>query len=141
MREMRKWMCRDERGQDLVEFAIAVPLLLLILGGVFDLGRSMNNYIIITNAAREAVRYASHFPDDADEGFIKKAAIREAAASGVALLPGEITVIGLNRSHGLPIEVRIEREFPTFLGSVTGVGGLTLRARAEMIVFGRDTGE
>ena len=138
MKKKRKRMWRDERGQDLLELAIVMPLLFIILAGVFDLGRSMNNYIIITNAAREGARYASHWPGATFEDRIKQATIDEAAESGVALLPANIAVLGLNAAAGLPIEVRIERQFPFLMGSIIGMGEVTLRARAEMIVFGGD---
>lgn len=46
------------RGQSLVEFALVVPLFLLLLFGLFDLGRGVFAYNAIQNAAREAVRLA-----------------------------------------------------------------------------------
>ena len=47
---------RHSRGQSLVEFALALPLLILLLMGIFDLGRAVYAYNTIANAAREAVR-------------------------------------------------------------------------------------
>ena len=49
---------RRGRGQALVEFALIVPLFILILLAVFDLGRGVFMYTSITNAAREAARLA-----------------------------------------------------------------------------------
>ena len=49
-------MKRSERGANLVEFAIVLPLLVLILAGLADLGRAFYNYMVITNAAREGAR-------------------------------------------------------------------------------------
>jgi hypothetical protein len=46
------------RGQSLVEFALVIPLFLLILIGVFDLGRGVFAYNTLTNAAREGARMA-----------------------------------------------------------------------------------
>lgn len=45
------------RGQSLVEFALVLPLLVLIVFGVLDLGRAFYALITITNAAREGARY------------------------------------------------------------------------------------
>jgi len=42
----------------LVEFALVLPLLLLMLVGIADLGRAFTTYIAITNAAREGCRVA-----------------------------------------------------------------------------------
>jgi Flp pilus assembly protein TadG len=47
-----------ERGQALVEFALAIPLLILILLGIFDLGRAVYASSTLNNAAREAGRLA-----------------------------------------------------------------------------------
>ena len=44
-------------GQALLETALVLPLLLLIIMGVFDLGRGIYAYNVISNSAREAARY------------------------------------------------------------------------------------
>lgn len=50
---------RDRRkGQALVEFALVIPLFLLLLVGLFDLGRAVFAYNTLTNAAREGARIA-----------------------------------------------------------------------------------
>src|SRR3954468_656604 len=49
---------RRGRGQALVEFALVIPLFLLILMAVFDFGRAVFAYNSVTNAAREGTRFA-----------------------------------------------------------------------------------
>lgn len=49
---------RRKRGQALVEFALILPIFLLILLAVFDLGRAVFAYNSVTNAAREGARLA-----------------------------------------------------------------------------------
>ena len=49
---------RRDRGQSLVEFALILPIFLLFLFGIIDLGRGVYAYNTIQNAAREAVRVA-----------------------------------------------------------------------------------
>jgi Flp pilus assembly protein TadG len=49
-------MIRDERGQSLIEFAVILPLLLLLLCGMFDFGRLMYAYMQLNNVAQETVR-------------------------------------------------------------------------------------
>jgi Flp pilus assembly protein TadG len=49
---------RSERGQSLVEFALILPIFVLVLAGLFDLGRAVYAYNTISNASREAVRVA-----------------------------------------------------------------------------------
>lgn len=49
---------RSEDGAELVEFALVLPMLLLIFGGIIDFGLVMQRQQIVTNAAREGARLA-----------------------------------------------------------------------------------
>lgn len=56
---MLKWLrrlWRNEKGQSLVEMAVALPVLLLILCGIVDFGWIMGNQIIAENGCREGAR-------------------------------------------------------------------------------------
>jgi Flp pilus assembly protein TadG len=55
----RKFLtCPRRRGAAMLEMAIVLPLLLLLLLGIMELGRAVMIYQVTTNAAREAVRQA-----------------------------------------------------------------------------------
>lgn len=57
---MRKgWRGGSERGATAVEFALVLPLLLIIVFGIIDFGRAINAQITITQAAREGARVDS----------------------------------------------------------------------------------
>jgi Flp pilus assembly protein TadG len=45
-----------ESGAELIELAIALPLLLLVTAGIVDLGILFQHYEVVTNAAREGAR-------------------------------------------------------------------------------------
>ena len=47
---------RNEKGQSLIEFAIILPLLLLLLMGILEFGVMLNSYLSINNSAREGAR-------------------------------------------------------------------------------------
>src|SRR5918993_245694 len=47
-----------ERGQAMVETAIAIPLLLVLMVGIFEVGRAYETWQVLTNAAREGARMA-----------------------------------------------------------------------------------
>jgi Flp pilus assembly protein TadG len=47
------------RGQAIVEFAIALPVLLLLLYGIIEAGRLVFLYSTVINASRQAVRYGA----------------------------------------------------------------------------------
>ena len=49
---------RDEQAQSLVEFALILPLLLLIMTGLFDTARAVWQENTLAFAAREGTRYA-----------------------------------------------------------------------------------
>lgn len=51
-----QWRNRGEDGQSLVEFGIVVPLLLLVLTGIFSFGVIFNQYQVLTNATNSAAR-------------------------------------------------------------------------------------
>jgi Flp pilus assembly protein TadG len=57
-RRTRKATVDGIRGQALLEFALALPVFLLLLVGLFDLGRAVFSYNTLTNAAREGARLA-----------------------------------------------------------------------------------
>jgi Flp pilus assembly protein TadG len=50
---------RSERGTELLEFALVLPILLVVLAGILDMGFLFKDYEVITNAAREGARMAS----------------------------------------------------------------------------------
>ena len=78
-----KTRVNHQHGQSLVEFALILPLFVLLVVGVFDLGRAFFAYIAISNAAREGVRLYTFSPDDATLGFIDNAVDFEIGASTV----------------------------------------------------------
>jgi len=49
---------KGERGQAIVELALTLPLLLLVLLGIFDFGLMFQRFEVVANAAREAARVA-----------------------------------------------------------------------------------
>ena len=49
---------RRGHGQSLVEFALVLPVFILVLVSLFDLGRAVFVYNTLTNAAREGARLA-----------------------------------------------------------------------------------
>lgn len=69
---------RYQRGQSLVEFALLLPLLLIILLGVVDFGRVYFAYVSVTNAARNGAEYASASTEKAaDLDGIRQAALAD----------------------------------------------------------------
>ena len=49
---------RSEDGAELVEFALVLPMLLLVVLGIAEFGFIFQRYEVVTNAAREGARMA-----------------------------------------------------------------------------------
>jgi Flp pilus assembly protein TadG len=49
---------RSERGAELIEFALVLPLLLFVIMGLVDFGFMFQRFEVVTNAAREGARMA-----------------------------------------------------------------------------------
>ena len=58
----RAFAWRDERGSQLVELAIVVPVLLLLLGATAEFGRFFYTYSTLLKGTRAASRYLSSQP-------------------------------------------------------------------------------
>ena len=54
-----KFRSNTKKGQGAVEFALVLPVLLLLVLGLIETGRLIFYYSAVTNAAREAARYGS----------------------------------------------------------------------------------
>ena len=76
----------SEGGAAAVEFALVIPVLLLVLCGVFDFGNLYMNWNIVDEAARQGARLASVNPGETS------AQITAALSSYASQLPGGLTV-------------------------------------------------
>lgn len=130
-----------EAGQQLVEFAILLPILVGLLVGIWEFGRAWNVYQVLTNAARDGARLAV-IPTSTEE------TVRESirSALGLAALDPErveITIDGLGAGTGTPatVQIRYPYEF-AFLRPIMGLfpdgagggvpGSITLSSAAVM---------
>ncbi len=52
-------LIKNEKGASAVEFALILPILIMLVFGIFQFGIAYNNYITITHAAREGARLAA----------------------------------------------------------------------------------
>jgi len=63
---------RDEKGSAAVEFAVVLPLLLMVLFGIIEFGLLIYNKAMITNASREAARAGVVFDSDPATGSLDR---------------------------------------------------------------------
>ena len=69
---------RDDRGQALVEFPLVVPIVMLLMCGIFDLGRIVFINNSLSDGARQGARHASVDPRAADYCAVVDDAVRSA---------------------------------------------------------------
>lgn len=115
------------RGQALVEVALILPMLLVIIIGLFDFGRAIYVYNTLSNAARTAARVAVV---DQDPAAIEAAARREA----VAIAPLSVVLSGCSTMDCL-YTVTVSHPYQAatpLIGAI--VGPITLDATASMPV-------
>lgn len=92
----------DLRAQAIVEFAIVLPILLMILFGLFEVGRLIFIYSAATNASREAARYASAVgvEDNGLTRFNYCEGIKQVAFQSAYLVPESDLGIEIEYDHG-----------------------------------------
>lgn len=121
---------KREHGQDLIELALALPLLLTLLMTVLDLGRAFNTYMVLTNAAREGARLGSQNPYDT--ASITEAVLQVTRNAG--LPDAEVTVSVTPAPSGSPVQVTVGYDFP-LLSGLLPFNDVPLSASMEMVVF------
>lgn len=84
----------SECGQGLTEFALILPVLLMILIGAVDLGRAYSETVALYNASREGARNAGTYVliDSTAVTTIKNTVIGEANGSGLTIQASDITI-------------------------------------------------
>jgi len=116
----------NKKGQSLVEFAIVVPLLLILVFGIAEFGRAWMAKNILTGAAREAVRVAA-VPAPGG-GWNGSAATTRANAilSSAGLTSATATVVDAPGEYGA-VTVTVNYNFPVVLvGFIPGLNNATI---------------
>lgn len=93
---------KKERAQGMVEFALVIPLLLVLMLGIIEVGRLLFIYSSVNSASREAARYGSAAGEAAS--FVKyyqDCVGIKAAATRIGVLAGiEDNNILISYDHG-----------------------------------------
>ncbi|MCH4890437.1 pilus assembly protein [Acidaminobacter sp. JC074] len=99
-------MWKNEKGQSLVEFALLIPILILILMAIIEFGFMFNTYITVSNASREGARLGSVGATNAEisQRVLEAAPNLDADRISISISPG-------NRNSGDMINVTIEYDY------------------------------
>ena len=120
----RRHTLRDERGQTMVEFALVVPILCIVLFGIFQFGALYNDYVTLTDATRVGARKAAVSRRDADPAAAAETAARN-SASGLTPAKLVVTVTSTGWEHGDSVTVNASYPYSiNLLGVVVKTGTL-----------------
>jgi Flp pilus assembly protein TadG len=96
---------RSEKGQSLMELAVSFTVLLIILGGLIDLGRVFFAMIAIRDAAQEGAVYAAITPVKVETDI--RTWVRNSSNDPIdinEITDSDIEIIAFNTSGNIPIE-------------------------------------
>jgi hypothetical protein len=129
----------NERGQSLIEFAVAFVILMMLLVGIVDLGRGFFTYMTLRDAAQEGAAYGSLYPTqaitcttyDPESSTFNDICIRQrvraATTSPVDLTNTDIsvslTLVGGDACAGNGLKVDVEYDFPLIMPFFTALMG------------------
>jgi Flp pilus assembly protein TadG len=119
---------KNQQGQAVVEFAVILPVLLLVLFSILQFGIVFNNYIQVTAAAREGARKAAVSRGLGAAGA-KSAAITAAKGAAPGLNQSKLTITFPNNpsfTAGTDVVVKVTYPYSiNILGKVVGSGNLS----------------
>ena len=72
---------KSERGQTFTEFALVLPMLIVLMLGIVQFGVAFNNYVTLTDAVRAGARKAAVSRNSSDPAGACRAAVLAAAGS------------------------------------------------------------
>ena len=126
---------RQQNGQSLVEFTLVVPLLLLSLVGISDLGRVMYYYVAISNACVEGARQATN-PLSSDASI--RTAVQDESSPLITIASSDITISpSPMRTAGQPVTVTARYRFTAvtpLISRIWGGGSLVIQSSTTMMV-------
>ena len=131
---MRRRTARNaprDRGAAAVEFALLLPLLLLLVFGIIDFGRALNAQITLTQAAREGARLDAL-------GQPNVVSRTQAAATGLSPVSVAVTACPPNAGAGVNATVKAgyTLKFLTPLASISHMFGSSFGSSMTLTATG-----
>lgn len=133
---------RAERGQALVEFALAAVTFMILVLGVFDVGRAVWNYNTLASAAREGTRYAivhgsaSGTPSGpgANDAGVQAAVAKHASGLNSADLTTTSTWLDGSNAPGSRVKVSTTYNFKSIFSSLFGIAPFSMTSSSTMTI-------
>jgi Flp pilus assembly protein TadG len=146
----RRSPARDDAGVALVEFALVLPLLMLLLFGMIEFGKAVNYWIDESHLANTGARYAvvNNWPTKgtgtlqdyvkslSDTGELKNGGSTSIAAPGVCIGVSFPTNTSTNTSghvgDPVKVEAKVVYNWIPFIGGKIGFATSTITGSATM---------
>jgi Flp pilus assembly protein TadG len=122
---------RSEDGQAFVEFAIVLPILVLLVFGITQFGLAFRNYLAITDAARVGARAAAVKRANDPCGAATTAIQNTVSAGQWAKISGSINCTA-GADVGDPVTISISYPYEIGLPGVSASGDLTASATERL---------
>jgi Flp pilus assembly protein TadG len=140
-------------GQSLIEFAITLPILVLLLLGTIDFGMAIFSYSMLRDAAQEGAFYGSFNPENTaeienrarnispraeDEIFSSPVRLTDAEEIGVNVQVLGAACQGATNGVANSIRVDVTYKYPILMpiiGQLIGSGKIPLRGSATNIIL------
>jgi Flp pilus assembly protein TadG len=141
-----------QRGGSLVEQALVLMVFLIILFGIIDFGHALYTYHFVSNAAREATRWASvrgattSLPGGQATDASVRALVKDVA--GMGLDPAKITTaaawvpppggspacVSPWKSPGCVVQVTVTYEYDLLPFLPVSTSTITMNSRSQMVI-------
>jgi len=154
MLRLERGRVRRTEGNELIEFALVLPLLILLLAGTVEFGRAFYTYNILTKSVRSAARYLSasqvSLSGDVSAVHVERARnlarYGNVAGTGPLLLPNlnadNITVsnVAVPGPSNLQFHVTVAADYPYTPIFRFMLSGINFRPKVTMEFVGVITG-
>lgn len=119
----------NSKGQSMVEVVLILPILLLVLMGIFDFGRILHSRILLENSARFSARVGTIENSDT---AIADAINDTTSALEASQLTTTITPLESSRESGDSLTVRLTYDVPIYTPLISNIIGNPVAVEGEV---------
>lgn len=111
-------MNRIRKGQSMVEFALVLPIIIILLVGIFEFGQIFNAFLQINHASREGARVGALRGTDGEIETVVRASASTLDQAQLAVI---VTPAIGSRTRGNSVTVEIEYDYQVVVGLIGDV--------------------
>ena len=127
---MRKLFSKDKDGQSIIEFAVLLPILLMVIFGITEFGRAILVKNVLHTAAREGARLAVVSDSTSAHGRVLE------VLNAAKVTPTEIIILYIIPAR--KVEVTVKTDFNVLSGGILDpfMGTFELKGKTVMRLEG-----